>query len=243
MVKSLFLAALAFGIVGILGRIPIAWVVVLYAVIAFAGSMLGPGLYTIIPLLAALTYFQDSETARTRSLALLAIAAGVLALTYSSSGVLSLALFVLMDLGRSVGAGSRSSFRCLRVRRLPRFILAGQTLSTLPDYVRSSFEIISGYAEAMSVKGHAWELPLYLALGLVAIASVVRCELPSLTDPRRRADSVLLLSALLVYWFITFKSGFVRQRPPHRLVMGRVGHRPRRLCCHPSGRTVPSSRW
>jgi hypothetical protein len=209
-VKSLFVAALVSGVVGVLGRVPTVWSLLLYVIIAFAGSLLASGMYMMIPLLAALTYFRDSDHASARAVALQVIAAGILALTYSSSGVLSLALFSFMDLSRMTRRRAPIFVPLFAGAAITGFILAGQSLSTLPDYARSSFEIISGYAEAMSLKGHVWELLLYLALGLVAIASVVRCEFPSLANPTRRVNSALLLGCLLVFWFITFKTGFVR---------------------------------
>ncbi|MBK9675169.1 MAG: hypothetical protein IPO82_08020 [Betaproteobacteria bacterium] len=208
--KSVFVAALVVGIVGVLGRTPTLWVLPLYAVIAFAGSMLGPGMFSIVPLLAALNYFRDPEEPNLRLAVPLAMISGVLALTYASSGVLSLALFLLMDVSR------------LRRRRVPifvpsmlgaaltGFVAAGQSLSTLAGYLRSSLELVAGYPDAMSLEGRPSELGVFVVLGLLSVTLVVRSESASLRDPRRRGDSVLLLGCMAIYWFVMFKTGFVR---------------------------------
>jgi hypothetical protein len=208
--KSVLVAALVVGVVGMLGRTPTLWVLPLYALIAFAGSMLGPGMYSIVPLLAALNYFRDPQNASLRLVVPLVMISGLLALTYASSGVLSLALFLVMDVSR------------LRWRRFPifvpsmlgaaltGFVVAGQSLLTLAAYLRSSLELVLGYPDAMSLEGRPSELGIFVLLGLLSVTLVVRCESTSLRDPRRRVDSALLLGCLVVYWFIMFKTGFVR---------------------------------
>ena len=210
LVRTVLVAALAFGLLGLLARTPIFWAVPLYVLVVYAGSMLGPGLFSIIPLLAALTYFRDPGAATLRRIAPLVVASGVLALTYASSGVLSLALFLMMDLSRLLRRRIPVFIALFAGTALAASIVAGQTLSTLPDYLRAAFELISGYADAMSAKGPAWELALYLALGALAAASLVLGEVSALKDPGRRGDSGLLLASMLVYWFIMFKTGFVR---------------------------------
>jgi hypothetical protein len=209
-VRSLFIAALAIGVVGILARTPTIWALITYAVIAFAGSMLGPGIYAFIPLLAALNYFRDSANARLPWIVPLVVASGVLALTYGSSGVLSLALFFLMDLSRLAQRRFPPFVLLMAGTVLAGFLVAGQSLSILPDYLRSLLELIAGYSDAMSIEGHDFEVIAFVAFGLLSAALVVRCELPSLVDSRARVDSLLLLGCMAVFWFIMFKTGFVR---------------------------------
>jgi hypothetical protein len=210
LVRSLFIAALAIGVVGILARTPTVWALITYAVIAFAGSMLGPGIYAFIPLLAALNYFRDSGNARLPWTVPLVVVSGILALTYGSSGVLSLALFLLMDLSRIVQRRFPIFVPLMAGAVLAGFLVAGQSLSILPDYLRSLLELIAGYSDAMSVEGHGVEVIAFLALGLLSAALVVRCEFSSLMDSRTRVDSLLLLGCMAVFWFVMFKTGFVR---------------------------------
>ncbi len=210
LLKSAFVGALVAGVVGMLGRTPTLWVLPLYALIAFAGSVLGPGMYSIVPLLAALNYFRDPEDATLGLVVPLVMVSGLLALTYASSGAMSLAIFLLMDASRLKRRRVPIFFPLMLSAALAGFALAGQSLSTLADYLRSSLEMISGYADAMSLEGRPGEMGIFVFLGLLAMAMVVRCESNSLRDPRRRVDSLLLLASMVVYWFIMFKTGFVR---------------------------------
>jgi hypothetical protein len=123
---------------------------------------------------------------------------------------LSFALFLLMDVSRLKRRRIPIFVPLMLGAALTGFLVAGQPLSTLADYLRSLLELVSGYPDAMSLEGRPNELPVFVSLGLLSVALLVRCEFAPLRDPRRRVDSLLLLGCMAVYWFVMFKTGFVR---------------------------------
>ena len=208
--NSMFVAALAIGIAGLLQGLAPARVLLLYAPIIFAGSLLGPGFYAFIPFLAAMNYFRDGERERLAWVVPLIVVSGVLGLTYVPSGILAFALAVIMDVRR------------LFLRRVPLFspmlfaaavaalVAAGQPIGAMPDFLRSSLEFVTGYGEAMSSEGRAREIPFFLVLSTVAAALVLWWELPALKDARSRRSTLLLLACMGLFWLVMFKTGFVR---------------------------------
>ena len=107
-----------------------------------------------------------------------------------------------------------------RRRRVPLFagtvliafaagwILTGQDLANLPDFVSSTEQVISGYSASMGtdIAATGWERQAAIAvLGLLlAFTTLVTRGDPL---PRRAASFALVA----VFWFMGFKQGFVRQ--------------------------------
>jgi hypothetical protein len=129
--------------------------------------------------------------------------------------VVALAIFLLIDASR------------LRHHRLPAMVplflaayvswwlMAGQQLSTLGLFVRSCIEQISGYASTVSLAGPRLEVVGFLGASASGLYIVLRAESRRLRDPVQRQDALLLLGVLAVYWFVTFKRGFVRHDVAH----------------------------
>ncbi len=94
------------------------------------------------------------------------------------------------------------------------WLLAGEDLSALPNFISTTIPTITGYAPAMSVEtpGLYWEYTaalLGLGLGVWAALSVSESA-----SARARAGLVLLWVA---FWFSNFKEAFVRHDPGHGL--------------------------
>jgi hypothetical protein len=86
----------------------------------------------------------------------------------------------------------------------------GQGLGNFDDYVRTSFEVISGYSSAMVLTGPGTVVTVALvlfALALVA-ASVSSASLPT----AQRAAAIAIVAILC---FAAWKEAFVRQEPGH----------------------------
>ena len=85
--------------------------------------------------------------------------------------------------------------------------IAGQALGSLPDYLRYSLEIVSGYAgyQFNEEGGREWE---YLALPLVVLAVALTLWEATRGWPRDRQLAAAALTALVT--FSLFKQGFVR---------------------------------
>jgi len=84
------------------------------------------------------------------------------------------------------------------------WVVAGQPLAGLPQYVLNSAPIISGYSEAMAVRGPSTEIWLYLG---VCVAIILAVAVSGSADVFQRV--VIALCYMLVL-FVAFKNGFVR---------------------------------
>jgi hypothetical protein len=91
------------------------------------------------------------------------------------------------------------------VSYLAWYLIAKQKINALFDYWRGSLEIVSGYSEAMSVKGSVFELTLYLILCFLYVG-IVGLRLLR----QKNIRSVLTFLCLSSFLFICFKQGFVR---------------------------------
>jgi hypothetical protein len=98
------------------------------------------------------------------------------------------------------------------VTLLVLWLAIGQPLNALPDYIRGSYEISSGYSAAMSTTqaGLGWTFTVAFVLGGVGLW-VAWTSSDRLA--RRKRVAVRLLWAL--FWFSAFKEGFVRQDTAH----------------------------
>ncbi len=93
------------------------------------------------------------------------------------------------------------------------WLLAGQSLRLLPDYLLAIFNIASGYSSAMAVTGATTDIALYL------IASICLLIVVYNTLPKNTIHRGFLLSLFLVFLFIAFKNGFVRH-DAHAIIAG-----------------------
>jgi hypothetical protein len=209
--NGLLTAAVVTSVVAVLRHVPLAGAIALYAAIAFAASTrTGRGAYLMLPLFAGALHFRSAERRPSLPVFGALAASAVYAVAYTSLLVSGLVVSAFMDASR------------LARRRLPlfvpafasavvvAFVLAGQELASLPAFLRSVREMISGYADAMSLSGSAYELVAFLATSIAALALVLFGERRRLADPARRIDAGLLILMLAAFWFVAWKSGFVR---------------------------------
>ena len=85
------------------------------------------------------------------------------------------------------------------------WIAAGQHTANLPDFISSSTQMISGYSQAMSGTGRFWEAPLFFTGALAVLIAIVLARRLS------HRLKLFLLLAYALYFFFSFKEGFVRQ--------------------------------
>jgi hypothetical protein len=92
------------------------------------------------------------------------------------------------------------------------WLAAGQDVRVVPDYLVYSFEIVSGYADAMAFEdvSRRWE---YLAAAVVAAVALFIGWRNTEGWSRQRQLKLLALGAVLAY--PTFKQGFVRHDAFH----------------------------
>lgn len=128
-----------------------------------------------------------------------------------SGAALGCCFVFLLSRGQRLFAwGTVVAFAC----GVPVFwVASGQSLVDLPSYLANLVPIMSGYTDAMSIKGDASE-PLLYALSSVVLLLAVLVD-PSLSFPSR----YLLIALYSLYLFIVFKGGFVRH-DGHALLSG-----------------------
>jgi hypothetical protein len=97
------------------------------------------------------------------------------------------------------------------------WLLAGQAIADLPAYVTSSFEMVSGYSEAMGRDATASLQWAYLAFGLATAVFAWLCVTTTSDWPRR--SRVALGSLAVVLLFMLWKISFTRTFPAYAFVI------------------------
>ena len=98
---------------------------------------------------------------------------------------------------------------------LALWLLTGQSLSTVPEFLKNTWQVVSGYSEAMLRQQGipAWKVTMAtLAAGIVAVALVAANALARYGDRRARLAGMALMG---IAAFAVFKEGVVRPDAGH----------------------------
>jgi hypothetical protein len=208
--NSILSGAVALGITAMLVRHRLSVVIATLLLMSYALAGMGRFAFQVVPVLAVLLFFRgDNKVARV-TIPFLAAASGLYALVYSSAAVTAVAMYGIIDV---VQVMRRRRPWCLAVFAAVAaagYWSAGQSVSDMPAYLRSTFEIIAGYGGAMGSSGKVVELVAFLAASAAAFALLLIAESTRPAHAGRRAEAALMFAALGAYWFVAFKSGFVR---------------------------------
>jgi hypothetical protein len=101
------------------------------------------------------------------------------------------------------------------------WLLLGEPLAALPDYLRNGYDVIDGYVEAMGIApeaGGQWQLLLILGSALVLTAGAWR----ALATERTRRGAALAGAVLVVHYFVG-REALVRYGPGHMAVVSVLG--------------------
>jgi len=98
---------------------------------------------------------------------------------------------------------------------LVSWLALGQALGAIPVFVRGSLEIIVGYTPAMSLDDPALRWEYFAALGL-AVAAGLGVRAATAQRIERGGTGLAVVSAL--FFFFTFKEGFVRHDAGHDIL-------------------------
>ncbi len=135
----------------------------------------------------------------TAALALLALVKG----TFAIAGVMTMGLVMIMLVSQGqvkIAAGCVALFAVA----VPTFWqLADQPMAHLPNYFVHQLPIISGYSDAMSLPGPAWQVVLFV----VCCMLLWRLHLRHFAS---NANGKCLLVGIALVLFLGFKEGFVR---------------------------------
>ena len=207
--NSLFAVALALGIAALLPRTSVYAGVGFFLLSAYAAAT-WQHVYVVFGLLATLLHFGEPDRRMRGTTVLVAVAAGVFANVYVASAVFAFAAFLCIDASRLLRRRLPICAPTFVASCIASYAAAGQRLGDLPLFLRSCFELITGYPGAMSIDGNRGELAVFVVAFTVAFALILRIEWALLPDSRRRIDTLLLTGSLGAYGFIMYKTGFVR---------------------------------
>jgi hypothetical protein len=150
----------------------------------------------------------------TASIAGAAAVAGIELLNKASTGIELIVLAIVMA---ACARGRRrvhlaAALVALVVGLVVGWLAAGQSLTALPDYLRSTQQIVSGYASAMGLEapGLGWQYTASWAV--LAFGVIGAFQMTGDGASRRRWGIVLLWVA---FWFFEFKEAFVRHDSIH----------------------------
>lgn len=175
-------------------------------------------------LVAILLLYLASETASRKQAALLAGAAGVITGylfldkgTYLMVGVTMVAAYLALNVTRGRAGSVAALVGGVVVGYLVLWLLAGQSIRGIPDYFRTTYEVIAGYTAAMSQTGE--DGSRYPMLQLVsAVAMLAAAGLSLLITAWRRDWSLFrLLLLTLCFEGFAYKNAFVRIGEHHSL--------------------------
>jgi hypothetical protein len=126
--------------------------------------------------------------------------------------LIAMAAVVVVSLRGSRPAKAAAGVAGFAAALLIGWLAAGQPVGALPAFFARTAQVTLGYASAMGLDlpGWGWTYAaafLGLAIGIWAALHM--------TGLRPRRERYGLLALWVVFWFFTFKEGFVRQDPTH----------------------------
>ncbi|MFL5898102.1 MAG: hypothetical protein ACJ76D_06510 [Solirubrobacterales bacterium] len=172
----------------------------------------------LLAVLAAMGMLERERSPRAVDAFLLggATYAAVEALVKLSTGPIIAAVFLVALLGLGAGRWRIAAFLGLLVAEIVvLWLLCGQGLGALPDFLANTKEIVSGYSSAMVSKSDVpqWQVVLAsVAAGVTTIALVAACWFGSFRDRRARWAGAALMGLVA---FTVFKEGVVRTDAGH----------------------------
>ena len=187
------------------------------AVVAFVVADLSGIALEAVPFLILAVWIVDRVSDRRRRLAWMAVGgavAGLELLNKQSTGIELAALAIIVAFAAQ---GRRRdnllvTLGALLVAVLACWATTEQSLGALPEYVRSSKQLISGYAAAQGYTGPglAWQYPAGLLAFAIGLASALQMTADG--PPRRRWGIVALW---VVFCFFEYKEAFVLHERYH----------------------------
>lgn len=209
MIAGSFYLALSywFCLVILLDKVQMRWILLLF--ILFFGLVYSrDSLFFSYPLLVGLACYKRSEMPNPSFLWLVLFTPfGLLPLIKGSLLLLCTVIIGLCFLFFLFTNRKRESLLCFIIpvgSMMLFWLLAGQSLLYLPDFISSSFAIAAGFTEAMANDGNAAEVICYLINSLFILLFLAYCH------SRGGEKRLFLVSIFFSFLMISFKSAFTR---------------------------------
>ena len=203
---------LAINFLDLAKSVPLSWACILFIGFAlpFTYERVEP-VFFVIPLLAAIGTFRSPRPVATWKILFLVLLAGPAALIKLSFGILSLAIFLVLDTDRALRKTLPLYTPIFLVSVLAGYLYAGQNPLYFPEFLSRSVGAVSGYSEAMQLWGSSLELGFFLLAGAAVAALFWHFELRRADTRRPLVRTALFAACLGLFLFMIFKAGFVRQ--------------------------------
>lgn len=172
----------------------------------------------LLAVLAAMAMLERERSPRAVDAFLVAGAtyAAVEALVKLSTGPIIAAVFLIALIGLRAGRLRIAAYLALlAVEIVVLWLLCGQSLGAIPDFLANTKEIVSGYSSAMVSESDVaqWKVILAsVAAGLTTVALVGACWFAGFRDRRARLAGAVLTGLVA---FTIFKEGVVRTDAGH----------------------------
>jgi len=198
---------LAINFLDLVKSVPLSWAAVLF--VGFAVPF--KPVFFIIPLLAAIGTFRVPRPVATWKILLLVLLAGPAAMIKLPFGILSLAIFLVLDTDRVLRKTVPLYVPAFLASMFAAYLYAGQDPLYFLEFLSRSAGAVSGYSEAMQFWGSFLELGCFLITCFVFGILFWYCEFRRLAKPRSAVRTVLFAACLGLFLFMIFKQSFVRQ--------------------------------
>ncbi len=167
-------------------------------------------LFYTLPLVLLIAYYRKPASSRLVYCLPLVVATGLLSLVKISFFVPAFLTYLFLDWARA-WRGLFPLFAPVFLNSVVLFyLLAGQELRWLPEFVFFSWEIMRGYGDAMSLSGDLGELILFVGCVAALVVLVVRIESRRLKVHGAPEESMVMILSLIVVTWVALKAGFVR---------------------------------
>jgi len=203
---------LAVNFLDLVKSVPLTWACVLFLGFAlpFTYDRVDP-VFFVIPLLAAIGTFRAPQPVATWKILLLVLLAGPAAMIKLTFGILSLAIFLVLDTDRALRKKAPVYTPVFLVSMYAAYLYAGQDPNYLLEFLIRSAGAVSGYSEAMQLWGSFLELGCFLIANAIFGGLFWYCEFRRLASPRPALRTTLYGVCLGLFLFVVFKQGFLRQ--------------------------------
>lgn len=176
----------------------------------FSGQYFQDALFFLVPLLLAAAYCHPGPLPRWLVPVLVVTTAfvGTIKLTFAMPGAAVVALIELHRVSRR-----QYSMSCLALflgSSFAFYLLAGQRVASIPDFLVHSLAIASGYSEAMQYWESLPEVVVYVTLAALGFALAAHAEWRNCRTLPCDWRGLVFLGALACHFFVSLKAGFVR---------------------------------
>lgn len=203
---ALYLAASTARILSLSGSVfaALSSITLIYVCYTYPDTLL-----LIVPMLTAIAFLENQGKSVTAHATVGSFICGILVLAKFSIFPLSVVTVLVLDVLTVRRRAIPVQTLALAVGIWIGLIASGQSISELPAFLLSSFDVSSGYSAAMSLPAHVMEVTAWLVLAALFIIFLV-WQLYVGRRSKEFTTGIAKIFIILAFLFIAWKAGFVR---------------------------------